>query len=209
MRKKYLDYLAETMINREGKVRPRVSHPMKWHLIKNESKTDQFVDLENTEKTVWIWSDHHFRHERVIEMCQRPFDNTDQMLDILVDNFNSTVKEGDICIWAGDVTFKENVYFNEVIMPLFSKCYNIQVVGNHDFNKKLVRGLDFDERHLILDLRLDSKRVVISHYPFGKPDEKFINVHGHIHNYDSEFEHQRNVCIDKIGFFPVKLIDII
>jgi calcineurin-like phosphoesterase family protein len=209
MRKKYLDFLAEVMTDHDGKERPRARHPMKWHLVKSTSMSGEFLDLENTEKTVWIWSDHHFRHERIIEMCQRPFSDTDNMLDVLIENFNNTVKEGDICIWAGDITFKCSVYFNEEIMPLFKKCYNIQVVGNHDFNKKLIRELNFDESHLLLDLKLNNKRVVISHYPFGKPDENFINVHGHIHNYDSEFEHQINICIDKIGFFPVKLNDVI
>jgi calcineurin-like phosphoesterase family protein len=209
MRQKYLEHLSEIVKYDGQNPRPRVRHPAKWHNINSVSKTNDFINLETTKKTIWIWSDHHFRHNRVIAMCNRPYRDMDEMISSFVDNFNNTVNAGDICIWGGDVTFKGNIHFNEEIMPLFKKCYNIQVVGNHDFNNKNPRNLNFDERHLLLDLNLKSKKVVISHYPFGKPNDGFINVHGHIHGYDSEYLHQINVCVEKTNYKPIKLLDLI
>jgi calcineurin-like phosphoesterase family protein len=208
MKKKYLDHLSE-LVTWDGVERPRVRHPLKWTTLRNHSKSGNFVDLENTDKNIWIWSDHHFRHERVISMCNRPFKSVEEMMDTFVNNYNEVVKEGDIVIWAGDITFKSTTHANEEILPLFNKTYNIQVVGNHDFNKKKIRTLDFDERHLLIKLKINKKLVVITHYPFGNEDENFINVHGHTHNRNTDKKHQLNVSVENIDYKPVNLKELI
>ncbi len=203
----YLDFIATPVKQYDGVVRPPVSSPLKWSNIRSTSLSGTFMDLESYLKKndVWIWSDQHFQHENVIRYTDRPFDNTENMNLALIENYKNTVKEGDVVIWAGDLFFGSIESFIENIMPHFNKTYNVLVVGNHDFKKKVVKAIPFDETHLLLDLNIDGERVVITHLPFGKPEDGFKNVHGHIHQYPSEETHQINVSVEMLDYAPVKI----
>lgn len=212
MRQEYLNYLAEPIENWEGKIKPRVRHPLKWEKVESKSLTGVYVDIEKAMKegrNVWIWSDHHFFHKNVIDFCNRPYKDVEEMNAEMIKTYKKYVKKGDICIWAGDVTFKGNTVFNEDIYPHFKDGYNILVIGNHDFMNKNVRNLNFDENHLIITLNYKNKKVAITHIPFETKDNNFINVHGHIHDKESEFNHQINVSIEALDFKPVLLQDIL
>lgn len=207
MKKDYLSYLATPIEHYDGKIRPPVRHPAKWERIESTSKTGTFVLLDELalDCNVWIWSDQHFNHENVIKYGKRPYSDSEDMNCKMIDNYNNTVQEGDICIWAGDIFFKSKEVFNTEIMPLLDKTYNILVVGNHDFQGKELKNMDFDEIHLLLDFEVGGKRVVVTHYPFNVSDTEFVNVHGHIHQNESEEPHQINVSVEAINYHPVKL----
>lgn len=211
MREFYLKYLSEPVLSWDDKIKPRVRHPQKWN-VEDYSKTNKFLNIEKAileGKNIWIWSDHHFFHENVIKFSNRPYKNVEEMNQKMVDAYNEVVKDGDICIWAGDITFKGTGIFNDEIYPNFNKSYNILVIGNHDFNKKKVRNLDFDEMRLILDFNFLNKIVAITHIPFETENNDFINVHGHIHNLESEFPHQINVSIEALDYKPQSLVELI
>lgn len=211
MRDSYLSFLAEPILHHDGKTRPRVRHPMKWAKINPTSKTDSFVSITSLllEKDVWIWSDHHFYHEKVIQYSNRPSIDADSMNALMIKNYIETVKEGDVCIWAGDIFFKSPELFKNEILPLLNKTYNILVVGNHDFNGKKVKDMGFDEVHLLLEFDYKDKHCVVSHYPFHLTDLDFVNVHGHIHQNKSEFPHQINVSVEAINYKPVSLKELL
>lgn len=211
MRNDYLKYLATPIVHWDGKIRPPVRHPMKWERIESFSKSGVFVNLDSAilERKIWIWSDQHFNHENVIKYGKRPYSDSDDMNSKMIENYDHTVQEGDICIWAGDIFFKSKEIFNNEIMPFFDKTYNILVVGNHDFQGKEVKNMDFDEIHLLLDFDFNDKRFVVTHYPFDVENVDFVNVHGHIHQNESEHEHQINVSVEAINYHPVDLKELI
>ena len=41
-------------------------------------------------------SDTHFDHTNIIKFCKRPFKSTNEMNEVMLDNWNSTVKKNDI-----------------------------------------------------------------------------------------------------------------
>lgn len=211
MKEDYLKYLATPIEHYDGKIRPSVRHPMKWEKIESTSKTGVFIDIEKalSEGDVWIWSDQHFNHENVIKYGKRPYNDSEHMNNMLIENYYDTVKEGDVCIWAGDIFFKSKEVFINEILPLLDKTYNILVVGNHDFQGKVVKDMGFDEVHLLLDFNLNDKRCVVTHYPFNVDGVDFVNVHGHIHQNESEEAHQINVSVEAINYRPVKIQDIV
>ena len=47
---------------------------------------------------IWFTSDLHLNHRAVVSMCQRPFENVDEMNDILIRNFNERVKKNDMIL---------------------------------------------------------------------------------------------------------------
>lgn len=208
----YLDYLAETITKKDGKKSPRVKNPKKWEQVISTSKNGNFIDIEkliNEGKKIWIWSDHHFNHKNIIKFSDRPYHSLEHMAECFIQNYLDIVSEGDICIFAGDIVFGSTTNFNELIMNRFFKSYNILVFGNHDFDNKKMKKLDFDETHLILNFKYKGKDIVISHYPFFIKGKNFINVHGHIHTHKSAFSHQINISVEAIDYKPILLNDLL
>lgn len=151
-------------------------------------------------------SDTHFFHERIIELCERPFNNIHHMNAQIVNNWNRVVQEDDIVYHLGDVMLGQNFEGNVSYLNNL-KGYKILVVGNHDrmFGKmsdaKRERWMDvygnyFNEIHEhITGLELSNGSIVnLSHFPYdgdSHGDDRYVNarlpddgiplIHGHTH----------------------------
>ncbi len=55
--------------------------------------------------TKWITSDMHFNHAKIIEYCDRPFETTEEMNEIIIRNWNKKIKKKDIVYVLGDIGF--------------------------------------------------------------------------------------------------------
>lgn len=93
-----------------------------------------------TESRLFITSDLHLGHKAIIQYCNRPFDFTDQGIeesdDFLLAQYRDTVKENDMVIFLGDLTFKKNhkgQKMTEIITKLPGRKVLIKV--NHDWYK--------------------------------------------------------------------------
>jgi len=181
LRGEYLEDLGKT-VNYGGSIRPRVRHIEKWRNIETKlaEGVEEQLDLATyTRQQIWVWSDLHFGHKNIIEFSERPYSNVDEMNEHLVANYNDYVQPDDIGIWVGDVSFMKDETTNE----LLDRCngYKILIIGNHDFNRKKLRNLNFDEQHLILNVDIDEVSLVFTHYPMQNLIEPWFNIHGHLH----------------------------
>ena len=79
----------------------------------------------------FVWSDLHLGHENSIKFDSRPFKGLKHMHEVLVNNYLSVVKEGDVCFFLGDLGFKAAV---AEIIPKMNTGNNILIRGNHDKN---------------------------------------------------------------------------
>lgn len=93
-----------------------------------------------TEPRLFITSDLHLGHKAIIQYCNRPFDFTDKGIeesdDFLLAQYRDTVKENDMVIFLGDLTFKKNhkgQKMTEIITKLPGRKVLIKV--NHDWYK--------------------------------------------------------------------------
>jgi calcineurin-like phosphoesterase family protein len=62
-------------------------------------------------------ADTHFGHANIIHLCNRPFQNVDEMDDALIKNWNSRVTKKDTVYILGDFAFKSKSpleYFNQL-----------------------------------------------------------------------------------------------
>lgn len=181
LQKLYLDDLTR-MVRKGTVMRPRVRNPKKWKnlrtILAEDVEDAKVITPEDFDRT-WVWSDLHFSHKNIIKYSNRPFGDVQHMNESLIRNFNSVVGPDDISIWVGDVTFGSDQQANQ----LLSKCpgYKILIVGNHDFDKKQLKDLYFDEIHLMYFSEHDETSLVFTHYPMGNLPRKHINVHGHLH----------------------------
>ena len=79
----------------------------------------------------WYTGDPHLGHERIIELCDRPFGSVGEMNDAILDRINSVVARQDTLVVVGDVLlgpFEESVKLLQRI-----RAGRIRLLpGNHD-----------------------------------------------------------------------------
>jgi len=168
-----------------GKTRTRVAHPGKWNRLETVVRLAEGIKepivlpLADELRKIWVWSDQHFFHKNIISFSDRPYHTIEEMNEHLIANYNDYVGENDVCIWGGDVGFGGNQAINE----LLAQCngYKILIVGNHDFKKKNLRHLDFDEIHLVYTVDYRDVSLVFTHYPMANIPWPWVNIHGHLH----------------------------
>jgi calcineurin-like phosphoesterase family protein len=90
-------------------------------------------------RQTWFTADLHFGHERVIDLCRRPFTDADTMNAALIDRWNERVDRDDTVYVLGDVAMSNLDRSLALIKYLSGK--KILVAGNHD---RCFHGYDFD-----------------------------------------------------------------
>jgi calcineurin-like phosphoesterase family protein len=177
-------------------------------------------------------SDLHFGHKNVIEFCNRPFKDVEEMDAELIRRWNVVVKENDEIFILGDMFFCGKIRAKEILNQLNGKK-NL-IMGNHDWGKlKKHRAEEFGLNMIVdsLCIRLAGKDVKLSHFPYkGSGDhmdgedgkERFSEyryqdeggwlLHGHVHDEWLLRGKQINVGVDVWSYAPVseyELIEII
>ena len=214
LRDLYLEDLRKEVCYDGYNKRPRVRHIGNWErivpVLTEGVEQVAFPLAVDDERDVWLWSDLHFGHKNIIEFSNRPFNNIEHMNECLVENFNDYVKPNDVSIWVGDVAFGSDEFANE----LLNQCngYKILIIGNHDFNKKKVRNLNFDEMHLLQHIETEGVDLVLTHYPMDNLPLPYINIHGHLHaggNTSRDTLQHINVNCEFHGYKPINMSDLI
>jgi calcineurin-like phosphoesterase family protein len=177
-------------------------------------------------------SDTHFGHERIIDLCNRPFTSVYDMNESLINNWNSLVSQNDVVYCLGDMVLGE-IAKN---LPLIARLngYKILIPGNHNrvfsnYNPKqrdkfLIEYSNYfdeilDEKGLLRTLS-DGKgikhSVLLCHFPYfgdSHNDERFVEyrptddglplLHGHVHERWHMNSRQFNVGVDVNNYAPV------
>lgn len=167
-------------------------------------------------RNIWLISDTHFSHKNIINFTYgpdqkyvRPNPNTghrfltiqehDQML---IENWNETIKDGDKVYHLGDVAM--NPKRLEGIMPQLNGSKRL-ILGNHDvghiklyqeYFKKILGSREFNG-------------VVMTHVPVhvSQLDRWRGNIHGHIHEkiiFDGRY---LNICVEHTEMRPIHIED--
>lgn len=166
---------------------------------------------------IFYTSDLHLLHERVIELCQRPFKNLDDMHEAIISNWNSKVSNKDTVYILGDIAFARNLEQIELAYNLINKLNGTKLLirGNHD--GKSIKNTKFSS--LFYDIKIyddiidNGRRVILMHYPIedwaGRHRGSY-HLHGHVHNNNiSNIERRYNCCMDVNDFEPKTLDELI
>lgn len=161
--------------------RPRVRAVTFWETIPQEQHpVDIFSMVKNPGQNIWLWSDLHFGHNNIIKFSKRPYLDTVEMDEALIQNFKNAVGPDDVSIWVGDVSFRGTEQTKRILHRL--PGYKILVVGNHDIEKKKrIKPMTFDEVHIVYNLQIGETKVAFTHYPMDNLPVDWVNVHGHVH----------------------------
>lgn len=83
----------------------------------------------------YFTSDTHFCHDNIIQHCNRPFKNIEEMNKTLVSKWNERVKPTDVVFHLGDFCWDEK-RINEFVSKL--NGHIILIKGNHDKSNKAI-----------------------------------------------------------------------
>lgn len=110
-------------------------------------------------------SDTHFGHANIIRFCNRPFQNVEEMNEVLIENWNKVVSKDDTVFHLGDFAFGGSSVWNSII-PRLNGHINL-IIGNHD-RKNLRQGymLYFDMVVPQLQIEIEDNSIYLIHYPF-------------------------------------------
>ena len=87
---------------------------------------------------IFFTADLHFGHTNVIRMCDRPFQSIEEMDEMLIANWNQTVKRNDEIYIIGDLMLKGSAdVAHSYLSRLNGRKYFI--AGNHD---KFLQNMD-------------------------------------------------------------------
>ena len=158
--------------------------------------------------TIWYGSDPHFYHEKIIQMCNRPFKTIEEMNENLLLELFTKIKKGDTVYLLGNIVF---YHHKEILQRLRGDELNIHlIIGNHDNNKETIKPKYWRSVSFYKEIRVDDQRVVLSHYPFetwNAESHGSIHLHGHTHHNIShkvsEINNRMDVGYDNIHRFLI------
>lgn len=158
---------------------------------------------------IYFTSDTHFGSDRTLKFSRRPFFNTADVDNQLIDSFNKVAKsEDDLIFHLGD--------FGDYDLIKLIKAKVVLICGNHDeeYIQEKFNG-DFDKfKEWLLELGfykvikgdyyrsivIDDYKVLMAHEPSKIPTEfaedKEIHLFGHIHEKQKIKRRGLNVGVD-------------
>jgi calcineurin-like phosphoesterase family protein len=171
-------------------------------------------------RNIWVVSDTHFNHANILnftnhntgELVRPEFANVDEMNEVMIQNWNKVVKQGDKVYHLGDVFFGDREYFKSM-WPRLTGSKRL-IVGNHDDVLFLSSGGFFKKVQM---WRIFSEfNIIMSHVPLHESglyrnknrDTPMLNVHGHIHQHKSPKGPYHCVCVEQTNYAPVHIEDL-
>ena len=183
------------------------------------------MNLFNIEKTFFT-SDTHFGHANIIKYCARPFENTEEMDKVLIENWNKKVPKDGLVYHLGDFAWGTINYWERIREQLNGEI--ILIYGNHDdrllYNERMHRL--FKEVTPQKKVWFDKTCIYMNHYPFlcfggaWEGLDATWQLFGHVHsNPRSEegldhkrlvncFPTQYDVGVDNNNFTPISFDEV-
>ena len=162
-----------------------------------------------TSREIWVVSDTHFGHTNIIKYCDRPFENSDQMDEMMIDQWNSVVKDHDIVYHLGDVYMGVN---GRKALPKLKGRKRL-ILGNHDIGKDKYLQSNFQK--IAIWRMFPEFGLLLTHVPVHEstlrenPErDLMMNVHGHTHTNgepDGNKIDYRCVCVEHTNYKPINI----
>ena len=157
---------------------------------------------------VFFIGDLHFWHHNIIKYCNRPFQDTEDMTECLIKNWNSTVGKNDIVYVVGDFALCGKQKLVETARRLNGR--KRLILGNHDrASHKTYEEAGF-ERIYDCPIILDNL-YLISHIPLEGVCGPYVNIFAHIHTDSAYPDVSRNgfcVSAERIQYTPIDFEEI-
>lgn len=141
---------------------------------------------------IFVWSDSHFNHDRIIELSHRPVANVTEMNELMIARHNEVVGPGDISISLGDFAYppktEHHMSYDEIGSRLNGTKFLIR--GNHcqermkGHSENIFDHWMWEAYYDYHELKYGKSRFVLCHYPLAtwrNAHHGWYMLHGHIH----------------------------
>lgn len=162
----------------------------------------------------WFISDFHIDDERMLSR-RHNFKSLEEMEIVLINNFNSLVKDEDTVWLLGDIVATKEDAMRVIAKLNGKKNY---IIGNHD--RKWVYDKDvktlFNSIQEMSIIEIDDIPITLCHYPmyeWYKSKYGGVLIHGHMHDEKISDEFYLTHCavdvsVEKTNYFPISWEDI-
>jgi calcineurin-like phosphoesterase family protein len=160
--------------------------------------------------SIFLTSDTHFGHDKIIEYCKRPFSDSKEMDEVMIRNWNLTVNPADTVYHLGDfgVGKEATPEYLEIIYKELNGTIKF-VKGNHDHGNRITKlGTDWSDYR---ELKVGGKLYVLFHYPMHTWKNAIhgsYHCFGHVHGTFKGVGKSLDVGVDCWNFSPVSLEEI-
>lgn len=183
---------------------------------------------------IWFLSDHHFNHKNILtfrtdtpngELIRPGFTDVNHMNEVMIENHNRTVKNGDKVYFLGDVSFANPDRMHTVLSRLNGK--KRLILGNHDTFHVSEYAKHFGKIMSWRAFGEFKKKFICCHYPLHPQSFQYRKgspgwcVHGHIHEKLVRLNTNKdliptgapdpkfiNVCVERRNYTPVHVEDL-
>jgi len=131
----------------------------------------------------WVIGDTHFYHTNIIEFCNRPFSDVNEMNEAIIRKWNNVVDPDDIVYHLGDVGLtRGTIDLSKIVNRLFGR--KILIRGNHDGGVQSMIAMGFIAAVESIVLQVSNHKLLLQHGPLytALPEGVSYVIHGHIHN---------------------------
>lgn len=171
----------------------------------------------NESERLFFTADHHWGHEVVLQYCARPFKTVREMDEVLIERWNSIIRDDDLVYHLGDMFAGPAREPHRIRERLRGRIHLLR--GNHDSGvDPEALGLEWvkDYHELIVeDEEADNgcRLIVLSHYPFREWNQSHHgswHLHGHCHGSlpESGAGYSLDVGVDVHGFAPLSYSEV-
>lgn len=170
-----------------------------------DPRNDIGMASELNSKKIWITSDTHFNHSRILiyESEYRPFKDKVDMDEQLIARWNSVVGKDDVVFHLGDFAFATANKIRNYVERLNGRIYLL--LGNHDRDSQF----DWDSlgfARVLRDPFLFDGKYIMSHEPLAEIPDGKVNLFGHVHGHESiktKTENSACLCVERWNCTPV------
>lgn len=155
-------------------------------------------------ENIWFTSDTHAFHESILKWCPstRQGATAEEMTDILVDNWNRTIKPYERVYILGDVSFGGKAKIHNFLSKLNGQLYLCS--GNHD--RMIEKSKEFHSYFTRIarqmSLKVGEHRFSLTHTPQAEWVDCHKGVyalHGHLHGNKTNVQYQQRFRFMDVG----------
>lgn len=164
--------------------------------------------------STWVTADSHFGHGNIVGFCHRP----ERHEEVMMEEWAQEVPDGATLLHLGDLSYRGNALFKNVIAKHLTGARKLLIRGNHDKQRhSFYRDCGFKQVRPFA-IPYSAYDISFSHYPWNKEDEGLmpettIRLHGHIHNngYSRKafvpfLKNHINLSVEQTKYRPVNLM---
>ncbi len=206
----------------EANKKPQVSDAQCWTKPIWGWDVPQSLPRQSGKKKLYLTSDEHYHHKKILAYQNRPFSSVEEMNQSLIKNHNSIVNDCDSIIHIGDFSFGKDNDFISTALKLNGTHYFID--GSHDQslrsffeNQEDFQTIEWKDKIKLLpklfEFTFNGEKIVLCHYSLKKwwaSHHGSFHFYGHSHGNDPHpLPNSRDIGVDTNNFFPILIEDAI